>query len=145
MYSFLFKSGFKSSLAQLNSTKILFSSSILFFQIVPLTLSLLLSFGLLLFHPHSAKAQSVTTNQSASLNGYVTDAQTGETLLLASVAIEGTTRGSSTNSAGYYSIVNITPGRVTILASYIGYQLFRQEITLASGENRRLDIALIPE
>lgn len=90
-------------------------------------------------------AQQESSVQTASLNGYVTDSETGETLLLASVAIEGTTRGSSTNSAGYYSIVNIEPGTVTVLASYIGYQLFRREITLSPGEIRRLDIELIPE
>jgi hypothetical protein len=38
--------------------------------------------------------------QSASLNGYVRDAETGETLLQANVVIQGTTRGVATNKKG---------------------------------------------
>lgn len=82
---------------------------------------------------------------TASLNGYITDAATGETLLLASVAIDGTTRGASTNESGYYSIVNLPAGRVTVLASYIGYRPFRTELDLVAGQTTRLDIALQPE
>ena len=82
---------------------------------------------------------------TASLNGYITDAATGETLLLASVAIDGTTRGASTNESGYYSIVNLPAGRVVVLASYIGYRPFRTEVELTAGQTTRLDIELQPE
>lgn len=103
-------------------------------------LSIITILAHLLFTQGPAFAQN-----TAALNGYVTDASTGETLLLASVAIDGTTRGASTNTSGFYSIVNLQPGTVTVLASYIGYLPFRREIVLRAGETTRLDIELTPE
>ncbi len=80
--------------------------------------------------------------QRASLSGFVRDAATGETLLLATVRLESTAVGAATNNTGYYTIAGIEPGTYTVVASYIGFRDNRQEITLAPGENRRLDIAL---
>ena len=83
--------------------------------------------------------------QSAAVNGYITDSQTGETLLTANIALIDINRGTSSNNSGYYSITNIEPGTYTIVASYIGYRRFEEEITLEPGETRRLNIELIPE
>ncbi len=83
--------------------------------------------------------------ESASVSGYITDAETGETLISANVALEGTRKGTSTNTSGYYSITNIDSGTYTLVTSYIGYQQFSGEVTLAEGENLRLDIQLKPE
>ena len=83
--------------------------------------------------------------ENASVNGYITDSQTGETLLMANIALLEINRGTSSNTAGYYTITNIPPGSYTLAATYIGYRRFEREIELEPGENLRLDIELVPE
>jgi hypothetical protein len=81
----------------------------------------------------------------ASINGYITDSRTGETLLSANLALIEINRGTSTNTSGYYSITNIEPGSYTLVATYIGYQRFEREVELSAGQNLRLNIELVPE
>jgi hypothetical protein len=80
--------------------------------------------------------------QPASVSGTVRDADTGETLILATVLAEGTGQGATTNRQGYYVLTGLAPGEVDLLVSYIGYEPVRQTVTLAPGERRRLDVAL---
>tara|TARA_R110000868_G_scaffold304437_16_gene565235 strand:- start:3447 stop:5717 length:2271 start_codon:yes stop_codon:yes gene_type:complete len=88
---------------------------------------------------------TVEARQNASVNGYVKDSETGETLISANVAFLENNRGASTNTLGYFTITNVQAGTYTLAASYIGYQLFQKKITLSEGENLRIDIELIPE
>ena len=82
--------------------------------------------------------------QKASINGYVTDKSSRETLLSANVAVLETNRGTTTNTLGYFSLTNLEPGTYTIACSYIGFELFKQTVTLSENETLRLDIALEP-
>jgi hypothetical protein len=82
---------------------------------------------------------------NASVNGYITDSRTGETLLMANIALLEKNRGTSSNNAGYYTIANIEPGTYTLAASYIGYRRYETEITLEPGQNLRMNIELMPE
>ncbi|MCH8963311.1 MAG: TonB-dependent receptor, partial [Bacteroidetes bacterium] len=77
--------------------------------------------------------------------GFVKDASSEETLLLANVVLAGTGKGVATNTSGYYTMTNLEPGTYTVACTYIGYQTFRQEVTLTPGERRRLDIELVPK
>lgn len=54
-----------------------------------------------------------------TVSGLVKDADTGELLIGASVWESGTTKGTSTNSNGYFTLVS---GGNPIRVSYIGYQ-----------------------
>ena len=83
--------------------------------------------------------------QKASVNGYVRDAKNGETLISVNVVLEGTNKGAATNSSGYYSITNLDAGTYTIRVSYIGFKLYKREISLSEDQNLRLDINLEPE
>ncbi|NBV31596.1 MAG: carboxypeptidase-like regulatory domain-containing protein, partial [Bacteroidetes bacterium] len=80
----------------------------------------------------------------SAVNGYVTDATTGETLIGASVGFPEINRGASSNTFGYYSITDLRAGTYTLQASFIGYQTLRREITLGMNETLRLDLALTP-
>ena len=82
--------------------------------------------------------------ERAALNGYVRDAETGETLLQANVVVQGTSRGAATNNEGYYTLRDLPPGTYTIVFSYLGYQRRAEEVTLAAGETKRLDVELVP-
>ena len=101
--------------------------------------------SLFLFFVFGLLVGSPVVAQPASLSGFITDATSGETLILANVSLEGTTKGAATNNTGYYTLTGITPGTYTVIGSYIGYQDLELEVTLAPGETRRLDIELVPD
>ncbi|MDR9418184.1 TonB-dependent receptor domain-containing protein [Gracilimonas sp.] len=90
-------------------------------------------------------AKNASAQEAASISGYVTDSESGETLISASVGFLELNRGAATNSLGYYTITNIKPGTYTIVGTYVGYETFRQQITLEEGQNIRLDIELDPQ
>lgn len=90
--------------------------------------------------PSNLQAQS-----KASINGFVTDSQTSETLLQANIIIKGTYRGTATNNSGYYVLSNLDPGTYILQVSYLGYQTKETTITVEAGENRKLDIELDPD
>ena len=92
-----------------------------------------------LLAPASAAAQD-----PASLRGYVRAADTGETLLQANVVVKGTSRGTATNNDGYYTLRGLTPDTYTVVFSYVGFQTRTEEVTLAAGEERRLNVELQP-
>ena len=83
--------------------------------------------------------------ETASVSGFVRDATTGETLLLANIFVPETTVGTATNTSGYYTLTGLAAGEYTLRFSYIGYQDSTLTLTLASGERRRLDVDLFPE
>lgn len=86
----------------------------------------------------------VVAQEDASLRGYVRDAATGETLLQANVVINGTRRGTATNNSGYYILRGLSPGTYTVVFSYVGYESRADTVSLAAGEERRLDVELTP-
>ena len=89
-------------------------------------------------------APPAAAQETASLRGYVRDASTGETLLQANVVVEETGAGTATNNAGYYTLRGLRPGTYTVAFSYIGFQTRTETVTLAAGEERRLDVELPP-
>lgn len=83
--------------------------------------------------------------QTGSVSGFVRDAETGETLLQATVRVVEAGRGAATNAEGFYSLGGLAPGEVTVVASYIGYVSERRALALEPGAAGRLDFELRPE
>ena len=83
--------------------------------------------------------------QTATVSGFVRDAETGETIIQATVRLEGTDRGVATNAQGFYALSGIPAGPAVLRVSYVGYAAQRLELTLAPGEARQADAALTPE
>ena len=81
--------------------------------------------------------------QNQTVSGYVRNAQSGETLIGASVFVEGATQGTYTNEYGFYSL-SLEAGTYRITASYIGYRNATTEVDLTSG-NQKLDFDLNEE
>ncbi len=84
--------------------------------------------------------------QTGKIAGRVTDAATGEALPGVNVRIDGTTQGTATGLDGYYTILNVRPGTLTIRASYIGYaDNVVEDVRVNIGQTTTLDIAMREE
>jgi TonB-dependent receptor len=60
--------------------------------------------------------------QGGSIKGKITDGETGEELIGATVQIAGTTRGAAADLDGNYQILGLDAGTYTIVCSYISYE-----------------------
>ncbi|MBV5314727.1 MAG: TonB-dependent receptor [Prolixibacteraceae bacterium] len=72
--------------------------------------------------------------QTGVIKGTVTDANTKETLIGATVALQGTTNGAITDFDGNFRIEKVTAGSYNLVISYISYdnQIVRVEVTSAT-------------
>ncbi|MBK6681050.1 MAG: TonB-dependent receptor [Ignavibacteriales bacterium] len=80
------------------------------------------------------------------MTGVVKDQKTGETLIGATIIIEGTKLGAKTDFEGYFVILNISPGSYTVKASMIGYgSKSYQEVKVNINQTTTLDFTLADE
>jgi hypothetical protein len=77
--------------------------------------------------------------QKYNLSGYVRDSLTNEFLIGATVQIDNTPIGASSNAYGYYSMT-VNEGQVTLLVNYTGYE--QKSLTIDVDSNITLDISL---
>jgi len=83
--------------------------------------------------------QAAFSQEKLTINGYVKDGETGETLIGASIFIKELTTGTTTNEYGFYSI-SIPSGSYTLEFSYIGFANKVESINLT--QSVRLDVEL---
>jgi hypothetical protein len=69
---------------------------------------------------------------AGKVSGLITDDK-GNPLAYASVSIKGTTKGTTSNSSGGYSI-NLNPGKYTLVCQYVGYGKSEKTITVTDGD-----------
>lgn len=81
-------------------------------------------------------------SQEIKISGKVTDHK-GEALIYASVAIKGYFDGTTTNEFGKYSFKTNKKGKLTLVASYIGYEICEKEIVL-EGDSLIVNLVLRP-
>jgi hypothetical protein len=79
--------------------------------------------------------------QKHTISGYVRDASTGEDLIGASVYVKSISKGTSTNTYGFFSLT-LDEGVYEVSASFIGYQDFVKKITL--NKPVKINISLKP-
>jgi len=80
---------------------------------------------------------------TGKIAGTVKDTQSGEGLPGVNVLIEGTALGAVTNVEGYYSIINVPPGTVTLKFSCLGYQVRTMSgIRVSVGLTSKVDAKL---
>ncbi len=90
---------------------------------------------LLLFLPFTVMAQT-------GVEGTVTEADTDEPLAGATVMIEETMQGASTDTDGFFQILEMESGTYTLKVTFVGFVEHRQQITVEAGEVTNLDIEL---
>lgn len=83
--------------------------------------------------------------QTATINGMVRDAETGETLILANVRVEGTQRGAATNEHGFYILPDLEPGEMVLVTSHVGFESSSDTVEVGSGNTIRVDVELQPK
>ena len=91
--------------------------------------------ALLAAMPLAAQTPGVT------LSGFVTDADNGESLPLASIVLTQVQLGAASNSSGYYAVKEVPAGTYEVVISYIGYKTWRDTLAF-SDQDVRLDVAL---
>lgn len=74
----------------------------------------------------------VIAQQKFTLNGFVKDSLTGETLISANLVISGSSKGVSSNAYGFYSIT-LEKNNYLVSCSFIGYQTKTIAINLDSS------------
>lgn len=81
--------------------------------------------------------------QEATVRGKITDAETGEELIGASVMVVGTTNGAAADLDGTYSLANLQAGTYTLKCQYISYEAqIIENVVFTEGEIKLIDFAL---
>lgn len=81
--------------------------------------------------------------QDHSISGYVKDASNGETLIGATVLVQGTNKGVVTNVYGFYSIT-LPADTYQVEYRYIGYETIIRSVDL-NAEDQRISVELNAE
>jgi len=100
------------------------------------TIKICLIFFISLVIVVTARAQEKIT-----LSGKVTDAESKEALLGATVFVEGISDGTATNVEGFYSL-SLVKGKHKIIFSFVGYKQVKKNINLT--KNTTISIQLSP-
>ncbi len=90
-------------------------------------------------------SDTLLAQTKGKIAGKVVD-ESGEPLIGVQVFIENTTRGVLTDIDGKYTIVNLDPGKYTVVFSYIGFATTRvQEVEVILGLTTDVDVTLREE
>lgn len=107
------------------------------FFLISISLISFLSFSTPIF----AQNDKSISKKKVTINGYIKDSYSGETLIGATLSVKGNTKGVPSNSFGYYSLT-LNEGNYEITYSFIGYQSEKVIIQLISDTS--LNISLKP-
>ena len=77
-----------------------------------------------------------------TLSGYVKDAESGEDLIGATVAVAESSTGTTTNIYGFYSLT-LPKGKYKIIVSYIGYNLLSEEFELSENITKDFELTTV--
>lgn len=80
--------------------------------------------------------------QQSILQGVVLDKTTKKALPFTTVSIENTPLSTATNESGFFYFKNLEAGTYKILVSFIGYNTYSEQVTIAKDSKTNLNIAL---
>jgi hypothetical protein len=83
----------------------------------------------------------VLAQDKFTLNGYIKDSLTGETLIGANINVKEEGRGTTSNQYGFFSLT-LAKGSYQLVVSYIGYD--SRLIDINFEENKTINVLLIP-
>ncbi len=76
----------------------------------------------------------MASSQTGTIRGFVYDKGNGEPIIFTNVILKGTTTGAATDVNGYYSISKVTPGKYTLMVTYLGYDTVFKEVTVVRDQ-----------
>ena len=78
-------------------------------------------------------------------NGVVSGTvSSSHSISFATVSVQNSKHGTSTDSAGRFKIEGLLPGKYTIIVSYLGYKTQSKTVSIESGQNVQADFTLLP-
>ena len=83
---------------------------------------------------------NLTFAQSGNLTGVISDEQ-GLAVPFASIIVTGSNKGTVSDTNGKFLILNVPPGKQTILVEYLGYA--DQEIEVDVKENNTIELNVL--
>ncbi|HAP02290.1 MAG TPA: TonB-dependent receptor, partial [Bacteroidetes bacterium] len=90
-----------------------------------------------------ANSKSFRSETEGAISGVVTDAETSEPLIGATVAVLNTTNGTITDFDGKFILTNVPEGKCTIKVSYIGYESKEiPDVTIEKGQTLSINVSL---
>lgn len=77
-----------------------------------------------------------------TISGFLNDAETGETLIGASVYIPGTSKGTVTNNFGFYSL-ELPKGDYALEYSYVGFEPQQLAVELSGDQQKNMELGQV--
>ena len=78
----------------------------------------------------------------STISGFVRNDATGEPISYANIFLGETSLGSASNIDGYFVITNVPPGKYQLVASMIGFKIYKEDIETQENLNIRINIRL---
>ena len=97
----------------------------------------LLTLLLLVLLPSSVQAQ-----ETGTITGVVTDAQTQRALNGAQLSVVGTGVGTLAGAEGRFNLTRVPPGEQTVRVQFLGYSSMEETVTVTAGETLTLNFQL---
>ncbi|MGY3213559.1 TonB-dependent receptor domain-containing protein [Mucilaginibacter sp. HD30] len=86
---------------------------------------------------------NLSAQDAGKISGKITDQKTSETLIGATIAIDGTGKAAAADVDGKYLLSGLQPGKYALTIKYIGYQTKAiSDVEVKAGEVTNLDIIL---
>jgi outer membrane receptor protein involved in Fe transport len=85
---------------------------------------------------------NVSAQEKFTVNGYIRDSLSGETLIGANLTVKGEGKGVASNQYGFYS-VSLKKGSYVFICTFVGYQA--KEVPVELDANKELNISLLPK
>ncbi|MDG5799265.1 TonB-dependent receptor [Marinilabiliaceae bacterium ANBcel2] len=78
----------------------------------------------------------------ANVFGHITNAETGEHIPFVNVVVKGTRIGTITDASGHYMLTNLPEGELTLVASSMGYEKEKVDVTTQEERTVEVDISI---
>lgn len=93
----------------------------------------------------TASSFQIYGQAAGSISGKVIDKNSNDVLIGASVSVQGTTLGATTDLEGEFIIRNVRPGTYSLRFSYVSYRnIVIENVKVESGKNQVVDCPMLP-
>ena len=82
-------------------------------------------------------------NTDANLYGHVVDRTTHEHIAFATIAVVGTSFGTTTDASGHYFLKNLPEGQLTVEVRALGYEPQRLVVVASPGQTVELNFEVV--